>query len=375
MRAVLLTRFGGPEVLELHDMPDPEPGPGEVAVRVAAASVNNTDVWTRSGAYGVDEPAGWLGPVDFPRVPGADVCGRVDQVGAGVPADLLGRRVLVDPVVRYSEGPEPLVAEVLGSEADGGYAERVLVAADRVHDVTDSPLSDEQLACLPISYGTATGMLERGRIRAGETLLDSGASGGVGLALVGLAAARGARVVALSSGSKAAAVREAGADVVIDRHDGDVAAQLGDLVPEGLDAVTDVVGGSTCARCRCWARRCTRQHSSRCSSAPPTPARSTRWWPGPSLSRTPPRRRPSRSDASTSASWSWCRDSAAQQAPEPGVLLGVGVPAAPLPRGDGGLDGGDVLAAAGPGRLATGPAGDGSAHESNVSPQGDIVER
>lgn len=247
MRAVVLTRFGGPEVLQERELPDPHPGPGEVVVRMGAVSVNNTDVWTRAGAYGTAEPAGWLGPIDFPRVQGADVCGEVVEVGAGVDERLLGRRVLIDPVLRYSDGPEPLVEAVLGSEADGGYAEQVLVRADRVHDVTDSPLTTEQLACLPISYGTATGMLERARIEPGETVLVSGASGGVGLALVALAAARGAHVVALSSADKADAVRRAGAEAVVDRRQGAVAEQLADLVPAGLDAVADVVGGDLLA--------------------------------------------------------------------------------------------------------------------------------
>ncbi len=109
MRAVLLTRFGGPEVLELRDVAAPHPGPGEVVVDIAAVSIKNTDVWTRSGAYGAKEPAGWLGPIDFPRVLGADVCGHVAQVGHGVSEALVGRRVLLDPVLRYSSGPEPLV--------------------------------------------------------------------------------------------------------------------------------------------------------------------------------------------------------------------------------------------------------------------------
>ncbi|MEG9225989.1 zinc-binding dehydrogenase [Aeromicrobium sp. Sec7.5] len=244
---MVLTRFGGPEVLELRDVASPEPGPGEVVVDVAAVSLNNTDVWTRAGAYGTTEPAGWLGPIDFPRVQGADVCGHVARIGEGVSEDLLGQRVLIDPVVRYSDGPERLVESVLGSEVDGGYAEQVVVRADRVHDVTGSPLSDEQLACLPISYGTATGMLERANVGSGETILVTGASGGVGLALVGLAAARGARVIALSSRDKAAAVQEAGADVVVDRGGGDVGEQLADLVPAGLDAVADVVGGGLVA--------------------------------------------------------------------------------------------------------------------------------
>ncbi len=247
MRAALLTRFGGPEVLELRDVAGPVPGPGEVVVDVAAVSINNTDVWTRSGAYGVDERAGWLGPISFPRILGADVCGHVAGVGEGVDWHLVGRRVLLDPVLRYSQGPEPLVEAVLGSEADGGYAQQVLVRAERLHDVTSSPLTNEQLACLPISYGTATGMLERARVQAGETVLVTGASGGVGLALVALATARGARVIALSSGDKAKSVLEAGADVVMDRNQGDIGEQLADLAPTGLDVVADVVGGGLVA--------------------------------------------------------------------------------------------------------------------------------
>lgn len=119
--------------------------------------------------------------------------------------------------------------------------------AEQVHDVSGSPLTNEQLACLPISYGTATGMLERAQVRSGEAVLVSGASGGVGLALVGLAAKRGARVIALSSGDKARAVLEAGADVVVDRNQGDIGDQLSELVPTGLDAVADVVGGGLVA--------------------------------------------------------------------------------------------------------------------------------
>lgn len=124
MRAVLLTRTGGPEMLELRDVAVPEPGRGEVVVDVAAVSINNTDAWTRSGSCGVTEPAGWLGPIDLPDILGVDVCGRVGRVGAGVNEALLGRRVLVDPVLRYSEHPGSLVEAVLGSEADGGMPSR-----------------------------------------------------------------------------------------------------------------------------------------------------------------------------------------------------------------------------------------------------------
>ncbi len=244
MRAAVLTRFGGPDAVELRDVPDPEPGPGEARVRVTAAATNNTDLWTREGAYGLpgdpDALAGWMGPIDFPRVQGADVIGVVDQVGQGADPDLIGRRVLVDPATFEGDGDEPRLAGVLGSERDGGFAEYVVVPAEHVHDMTDSPLGDVELACLPIAYGTAMGMLERGGIAAGETVLVTGASGGVGLAAVQLAAARGCRVVAQTSGGKSDLVRDSGADDVVGRS----ADGLADLVPDGLDAVVDVVGGA-----------------------------------------------------------------------------------------------------------------------------------
>lgn len=247
MRAAVLTRFGGPEVVELRDVPDPRPAPGQVRVRVAAAAVNNTDLWTREGAYGLPEDpdarAGWLGPFVFPRIQGADVAGTVDEVGPGVDRGWLGRRVLVDPASYDGEGVEPRLVGVLGSEYDGGFAELVVVDGDRVHDMTGSPLTDEELACLPIAYGTATGMLERGAVRAGETVLVTGASGGVGLAAVQLAAARGCRVIAQTSADKVDLVRASGADEVLDRAADDQAGQLAALVPGGLDAVVDVVAG------------------------------------------------------------------------------------------------------------------------------------
>ena len=247
MRAAVLTRHGGPEAVELREMPVPVPGPGEVMVSVAAAGVNNTDVWTREGAYGLPgDPAakaGWRGPLDFPRIQGGDVAGRVAAVGDGVGEHRVGSRVLVDPALYDSHGDDALPVDVLGSERDGGFAEYVVVPAERAHDVEDSPMSDVELACLPIAYGTATGMLERGQVGAGDTVLVTGASGGVGLAAVQLARARGARVVAVSSAGKLDPVAAAGADVVLDRGLGDLAEQVRSTAPEGLAAAVDVVAG------------------------------------------------------------------------------------------------------------------------------------
>ncbi|WP_433800375.1 zinc-binding dehydrogenase [Actinomycetospora sp. CA-084318] len=250
MRAAVLTAFGGPEVLEVREVAEPRPGRGGVLVEVRAAAVNNTDLWTRQGAYGLpghpDALAGWRGPVAFPRIQGGDMAGVVREVGEGVDAAWRGRRVLVDPALYDGPGDDARPIGLLGSEADGGFADAVVVAADRVHDMTDSPLDDEALAALPVAYGTATGMLERGGIGAGETVLVTGASGGVGLAAVQLAAARGARVVALTTPDKADAVRDAGAAATADRHlaGDELTAAVDEAVDGRLDAVVDVVGGA-----------------------------------------------------------------------------------------------------------------------------------
>ena len=248
MTAAVLTAHGGPEVLEVRDdVPVPVPAAGEVLVRVTAAALNNTDIWTREGAYGLpgdpDALAGGRGPVDFPRIQGGDVAGVVAAVGPGGDPDLVGRRIVVDPGLYADDRDDALIVGALGSEADGGFAEYVVVGSPRVHDVTGSPLDDDQLACLPIAYGTATGMLARAGLRSGETLVVTGASGGVGFALVQLGAALGARVLAVSSAGKAGLVREAGADDVLDRASHRLGAELAARAPGGVDVVADVVGG------------------------------------------------------------------------------------------------------------------------------------
>ncbi|GAA4692282.1 alcohol dehydrogenase family protein [Pseudonocardia yuanmonensis] len=254
MPAAVLVGFGGPVSLELRQVPVPAPGPGEVLVEVSAAAVNNTDIWTRKGAYGLpghpDALAGWRGPVDFPRIQGGDIAGRVAAVGHGTDDALLGARVLVDSALYDGDGPDANPVGLLGSEADGGFASYVVARADRVHRMDGSPLSDEELACLPIAYGTAMGMLERGHLRADETVLITGASGGVGLAAVQLAAARGARVVAVTSPEKEDLVREAGAAEVVhrDRDPARTAGAAARVAPDGLDAVVDVVGGPLLTR-------------------------------------------------------------------------------------------------------------------------------
>ncbi len=249
MRAVLLTGHGGPERLDYReDVAEPAPGAGEVLIEVGAAAINNTDIWTREGAYGsADDPAavsGWRRePMAFPRIQGADVAGRIVALGAGVPETRIGERVIVNPVL-YSELGDGLVGMgYLGSERDGGFAEFVAVPAANALAI-ESDLGDAELASFPTAYLTAEGMLDRARVAAGEMLLVTGASGGVGSALVQLARARDARVVALAGRGKEARLRDLGAELVLTRQAGDPVAQLGAALGRAaVDVVADVVAG------------------------------------------------------------------------------------------------------------------------------------
>jgi NADPH:quinone reductase-like Zn-dependent oxidoreductase len=248
LRAQLLTGFGGPEMLRYReDVPDPIPDPGEVRIRVAATGINNTDIWTREGRYGSpDDPAATTGwrrePLRFPRIQGADIVGYVDQLGEGVhPAvPRPGERVIVDPVIYSGDETQLAEPELLGSERDGGFAEYVTVPAGNAHRV-DSPLSDAELATFPVAYGTALRMLHRAEVGEGETVLVTGASGGVGSALVQLAAVRGACPVAVVGAGKQEAARELGAVATVDRDAADLAGAVAAAGP--VDVVADVVAG------------------------------------------------------------------------------------------------------------------------------------
>jgi NADPH:quinone reductase-like Zn-dependent oxidoreductase len=240
MTAAVTVGHGGPEVMEIRsDWPVPEVGATDVRVRVTAAALNNTDIWSREGSYGTAEDptavCGWKGvPLEFPRIQGIDVAGVVESVGDEVDPVWIGRRVLVDPVLTYA-GDFPVA--VMGSEADGAFAEMHVCPAGRVHDVTGSPLSDPELACLPTAYGTALGMINRAGCAPGERVLVTGSSGGVGSAAIQLLTDRGCHVVARTSPSKVGAVEAAGAAEVSVRGV-DAVSSL-----DEVDAVIDVVGG------------------------------------------------------------------------------------------------------------------------------------
>ncbi|MEO0905241.1 MAG: alcohol dehydrogenase catalytic domain-containing protein, partial [Pseudomonadota bacterium] len=225
MCGIALTGHGGPECLEWReDLPRPAPMAGEVLIRVAAAGVNNTDINTRVGWYSKGDndadDASWTGePLRFPRIQGIDVCGHVAAVGAGVDPAMIGARVLVEPCLIEAKGKMLTRPWFLGSECDGGFAEYCAVAARHAYPI-NSPLTDVELASFPCSYSTAENMLTRTDLQADETVLITGASGGVGSAAVQLARARGARVAVVTSASKAQSLRDLGADIIMDRDAG-----------------------------------------------------------------------------------------------------------------------------------------------------------
>ncbi|MCP3975649.1 MAG: zinc-binding dehydrogenase [bacterium] len=255
MRAVWLTGHGGLDKLEFRDdVPVPHPGAGEVVIAIAACGMNNTDVNTRTGWYSKDVTAAtgeatsasgsdgsWGGGLVFPRIQGADPVGRIAAIGEGVDSRRIGQRVIVDPWLR-DPGGDLGKARYLGSEVDGGYAEYVAVPAANAHQI-DSGFTDRELASFACSYGTAEHMLHRCDLREGQWVLVTGASGGVGGALVQLAKRRGASVITITNTAKMDAVERLGADVVLDRDAAGIEDSLRDASSGGVQVFADVVGG------------------------------------------------------------------------------------------------------------------------------------
>jgi NADPH:quinone reductase-like Zn-dependent oxidoreductase len=255
MCGVLLNGHGGFDQLEYReDLGIPIPEAGEVLVAVCAAAVNNTDINTRIGWYSksvtedtatakgtqsVKQDATWAGDaLSFPRIQGIDVCGRITAVGQGVDPSRIGERVLIEPCLLGSGPNGTRNVRFFGSECDGGFCQFTKVPAAFTHKI-DSPLSDVELASFPCSYSTAENMLTRINLKVGETVLITGASGGVGSAAVQLAKRRGATIIAVCGSSKASDVTALGADKIIPRGD-----NLVEAVGSGhVDAVVDMVAG------------------------------------------------------------------------------------------------------------------------------------
>ncbi|RLA43346.1 MAG: alcohol dehydrogenase [Gammaproteobacteria bacterium] len=244
MRGVFLTGHGDLDKLEIRDdIPVPKPGPHDVLIRVGAAAVNNTDINTRTAWYskndGVSSDASWSGnAIHFPRIQGADVCGRIVAVGDNVSNKRLNERVLIEPCIREANGKVLENPWYFGSECDGGFSEYAVVASLHAY-LIQSSLSDVELASFPCSYSTAENLLTRANVVTNDTVLVTGASGGVGSAVVQLAKARGAKVVGITSPSKSDKVLSLGADKILLREES-VVETLGS---SSIDVVIDLVAG------------------------------------------------------------------------------------------------------------------------------------
>jgi len=251
MQAVLLTGHGGLDQLEIHDdVPVPEPGPGEVLVEVSACGLNNTDVWVREGAYGLEEDPNAVSTwrrgrstLEFPRIQGTDTVGTVAAVGDGVDEGRVGERVMVDFSIYNRDDDSLADIDYMGHGRDGGYAEYQVVPADHAH-VVDRDIADAELATFCCAYLTGEHMLDRARVAKGERVLVTGASGGVGSGIVQLCRARGAIPYAVTSAGKADEVRALGAEDVVLRGEGDLVEQVESMLGgEPIDVVADLVAG------------------------------------------------------------------------------------------------------------------------------------
>ncbi|MEO1016220.1 MAG: alcohol dehydrogenase family protein [Pseudomonadota bacterium] len=259
MQAVLLTGHGGFDKLVVRDdVPVPQPAADAVLIRVGAAAINNTDINTRTAWYSKavaegttraggtggfaaasQDDASWAGKaLTFPRIQGIDVCGTIVGAGADVSPSRIGERILVEPCLRSPVDWAPYQGWFLGSECDGGFAEYVAVPAVHAYRIECS-LSDVELASFPCAYSTAENMLTRAKLQAGERILITGASGGVGSAAIQLAKRRGAEVLAVTSPAKTDTIKALGATTIFSR-DTDLTQALG---PETIDVVVDLVAG------------------------------------------------------------------------------------------------------------------------------------
>ncbi len=218
MRAVGLTEFGGPDVLHVLDLPDPQAGPGEVRIRVHAAAVNPTDTLLRSGAQ-----ARRVKGVPPPYVPGMDAAGVLEQIGEGVVTDL--------------QPGDHVMAIVVPRGSHGAYAERIVVPAESVARVPKGA-SDAEAASLPMNGLTARLALHLLDLDRGQTLGVTGAAGALGGYAIQLAKADGLRVVADAAPRDESLVKELGADIVLPRGD-DYPERIRTAVPEGVHGLVD----------------------------------------------------------------------------------------------------------------------------------------
>jgi NADPH:quinone reductase-like Zn-dependent oxidoreductase len=235
VKAVRIHEDGGPEVLRYEDVPDPEPGPGEVLVRLRAAGLNHLDVWVRKG----------LPSAPKPRILGADGAGTVVALGDGATGFQPEERVVLNPGIPHRDR-----ITVIGEHTDGTYCELKALPAGQLYPLHDS-LSFEEGAAFPLVFETAYRMLvTKASVREGEWVLIWGIGGGVALAAFELCRALGARtIVTSSSREKLEAARNLGADVTLSHSEDDVVEAVRDATGgRGADIVVETVGEATWER-------------------------------------------------------------------------------------------------------------------------------
>ncbi len=249
MRAVTLRRHGGPEVLEIEELPTPEPGPCQVLVRVEAVALNHLDLWVRRGLPNLK--------LHYPHIPGSDITGEIAALGPGA-SGTVGQKVVVNPGVSCGrcreclQGRDNLCREyaILGEHISGGCADYLAVP---VANVLPRPpnLDAFQAAAFPLTMLTAWHMLAvKARVQPGETVLVLGASSGVGTAAVQIARLFGARVIATAtSDEKLARARTLGADEGINTEKEDLVDAVRKLTGKrGVDVVFEHVGKALFAK-------------------------------------------------------------------------------------------------------------------------------
>jgi NADPH:quinone reductase-like Zn-dependent oxidoreductase len=251
VKALCFYEHGELDVLHYDDVPDPEPGPGEVLVRVRACALNHLDVWVRRGWPGLKLP--------MPHWTGADVAGEVAALGEGVTGWEVGQRVVVDPGISTREDEFTRRGEhslspgylILGEQIRGGQAEYVAVPAVNLMDIPEGWDFPQAAAPLLVSLTAWRMLIHRAKLRPGESVLIVGAGGGVNSMAVQIAKLAGATVYALTSTEeKMEKAKELGADVVLNyREDPQWSRTLYKMTDRrGVDVVVDNVGRATLAQ-------------------------------------------------------------------------------------------------------------------------------
>ena len=261
MRAVVIHRHGGPEVLAYEEVPRPSPGPGEALLRVRATALNRLDLWARSGPPEPIYP--WTDP-SFPIISGSDCAGEVVAVGDGVDAGLVGRRVVLYPSLfcgrceycRRGEQTQCLDYRIFGEQTPGAMAEFAVAPAANLLPIPEA-MPYEQAAAMPVAYTTAWRMLiTAAGLRAGETVLVLGAGGGVGSAALTIARRTGATVYAAAgTAEKRRLATEHGAAAAVDPTSGPFSAWVLDQTGgRGVEVVVDALGATWSESIRSLAR-------------------------------------------------------------------------------------------------------------------------